>query len=74
MLKAWKARLSAYESLITLFTTHKGDDSSLVFNQYENDGAAVREWVRDANAVSQEKGVEALCALVRGAPGKGVAR
>lgn len=48
-------------------------ESDPVFRGYVNNPAGVRDWVRDPNAVSQEKGVEAACALVEFG-GKGTAR
>ncbi|KAI5480254.1 microtubule associated protein [Pseudohyphozyma bogoriensis] len=60
--KSWKARLSAYDSLISLFRSTVSEDDP-AFRPYLN-GSVVKDWVRDSNAVSQEKGVEAACALV----------
>lgn len=70
--QSWKARLSGYGALIELFgkTT---DESDAAFGPYLANSAGVREWVRDSNAVSQEKGVEAAVALVQWA-GKQAAR
>lgn len=39
-------------------------ESDPIFRSFVNNPAAVQEWVRDSNAVSQEKGVEAACALI----------
>lgn len=61
--QSWKARLSAYTTLITSFR-QTVSESDPTFKPYVNNPGAVREWVRDGNAVSQEKGVEAAVALV----------
>lgn len=61
--QSWKARLSAYTTLITSFRTSTSE-SDAVFRPYVSNPSLVKEWVRDANAVSQEKGVEAAAALV----------
>ncbi|GAA5878237.1 hypothetical protein JCM16303_002695 [Sporobolomyces ruberrimus] len=61
--KVWKARLSAYNSIISLASKTIDEDDSF-FNQHYLQGSSIREWVRDANAVAQEKGVEAACKVV----------
>ncbi|KAM0755289.1 ARM repeat-containing protein [Meredithblackwellia eburnea MCA 4105] len=70
--KLWKARLSAYTTLIDTFAKTT-DEQDHAFQPYFSNPAGVREWVRDSNAVSQEKGVEAACSLVQWG-GKGAAR
>lgn len=70
--KSWKARLSAYNSLISTFKQTISEDDP-AFKLYFQHPGMVREWVRDSNAVSQEKGVEAACALVEWG-GEGAAR
>lgn len=75
--QSWKARLSAYTSLIQLFASSSSqsddgdDDNTATTSEYLN--STTREWVRDPNAVAQEKGVEATIALVECA-GRGAAR
>ncbi len=59
----WKARLSGYNALITALSQTVSESDPL-FKGYVNNPASVRDWVKDPNAVSQEKGVEAACALV----------
>ncbi|GAA5872661.1 hypothetical protein JCM3774_001877 [Rhodotorula dairenensis] len=61
--KVWKARLSAYTEIASL-ASKTADESDPLFRQHYTSGQSVRDWVRDANAVAQEKGVEAACAIV----------
>lgn len=62
--QVWKARLSAYTEIASL-AAKTADDSDPLFREYYiTNGASLREWVHDANAVAQEKGVEAACAVV----------
>jgi len=63
-LQLWKARLSGYNALIGVLG-QTVSESDPVFKAYVNNPALVRDWVRDPNAVSQEKGVDAACALVQ---------
>jgi cytoskeleton-associated protein 5 len=61
--QVWKARLSAYTEVASL-ASKTVDDSDPLFRQHYTSGQSLRDWVRDANAVAQEKGVEAACAVV----------
>ncbi|GAA6060561.1 hypothetical protein JCM10212_006925, partial [Sporobolomyces blumeae] len=61
--KLWKARLSAYTSIIDQ-ATRTIDEDDPFFHEPFLAAASVREWVRDANAVAQDKGVEAACKVV----------
>ncbi|GAA6011628.1 hypothetical protein JCM11491_004710 [Sporobolomyces phaffii] len=70
--KVWKARLSAYSAIINLATKTIDEDDPFFHEQYL-DGQSIREWVRDANAVAQDKGVEAACKVVE-MGGKSLAR
>ncbi|GAA5860693.1 hypothetical protein JCM8547_005503 [Rhodosporidiobolus lusitaniae] len=70
--KVWKARLSAYTDLIGAAEKTVDDDDPL-FREHLLAPSSIREWVRDANAVAQEKGVEAACKVVEFG-GKGLAR
>ncbi|BGP14170.1 hypothetical protein JCM10213_002469 [Rhodosporidiobolus nylandii] len=70
--KVWKARLSAYTSIISAAEKTVDDDDPF-FRQHWLSGSSIRDWVRDANAVAQEKGVEAACKVVE-MGGKGLAR
>ncbi|KAL7422401.1 hypothetical protein Q5752_003047 [Cryptotrichosporon argae] len=62
--KNWKARLSAYNDIIAK-SGKTASDSDPFFRPYVNDGALLRKWVLDANAVAQEKGIEAVLAIVQ---------
>ncbi|BGO97975.1 Protein STU2 [Rhodotorula toruloides] len=70
--KVWKARLSAYTAVASL-ASKTLDDSDPFFRERFISGPSLRDWVRDANAVAQEKGVEAACAVVEFG-GKALAR
>ncbi|GAA5904142.1 Stu2p [Sporobolomyces salmoneus] len=61
--KVWKARLSAYDSIISSASKTIDEDDQF-FNEPFLSGSSMREWVRDANAVAQDKGVEAACKVV----------
>ena len=61
--KNWKARVSAYESLIKVFQ-NTASDTDPAFKPYVNNDL-VKRIAADANAVAQEKGVECLVALVK---------
>ncbi|GAA5893605.1 hypothetical protein JCM5296_002476 [Sporobolomyces johnsonii] len=61
--KVWKARLSAYTEIIDL-ASKTIDESDPFFHEHFLSGSNIREWVRDPNAVAQEKGVEAACKVV----------
>ncbi|GAA5837023.1 hypothetical protein JCM11251_004477 [Rhodosporidiobolus azoricus] len=70
--KVWKARLSAYTQIIADAEKTLDEDDAL-FREHWVSGSSIREWVRDANAVAQEKGVEAACKAVEFG-GKALAR
>ncbi|KAK7693577.1 hypothetical protein QCA50_003146 [Cerrena zonata] len=60
--KNWKARVSAYESLIKSFQA-SASDSDPVFKPYINNPDLLKKIATDSNAVAQEKGVECLVAF-----------
>ncbi|KIO34814.1 hypothetical protein M407DRAFT_63913 [Tulasnella calospora MUT 4182] len=60
----WKARLNAYEALPKTFSLTTSD-SDPTFRPYLSDPGLLKKIVTDSNAVAQEKGVEAICALVQ---------
>ncbi|KAH9484304.1 Cytoskeleton-associated protein 5 [Psilocybe cubensis] len=62
--KNWKARVSAYESLIKTFG-NTASDTDPAFKPYINNVDLLKKFATDANAVAQEKGVECLVALVK---------
>ncbi|KAI0341693.1 ARM repeat-containing protein [Trametopsis cervina] len=62
--KNWKARVSAYESLIKTFQT-TADDSDPAFKPYINNPDTLKKIVTDSNAVAQEKGVECVVNFVK---------
>ncbi|KAI0695900.1 ARM repeat-containing protein [Cytidiella melzeri] len=62
--KNWKARVSAYESLIKTFQT-TADDSDPAFKPYLNNPDTLKKIVTDSNAVAQEKGVECVVNFVK---------
>ncbi|GBE82318.1 hypothetical protein SCP_0407020 [Sparassis crispa] len=62
--KNWKARVSAYESLVKIFHT-TASDSDPAFKPYINNPDLLKKIVTDSNAVAQEKGVECLVAFVK---------
>jgi len=61
--KNWKARVSGYEALTTLFQ-RLCDESSPEFNKY---AGILRKFPVDSNAAAQEKGLQAVFAFVEGA-------
>jgi cytoskeleton-associated protein 5 len=61
--KNWKARVSAYESLIKTFQT-TASDTDPAFKPYINNADILKRIATDSNAVAQEKGIECLIALV----------
>ncbi|KAI5453121.1 hypothetical protein NCC49_006149 [Naganishia albida] len=61
--KNWKARQSAYLELIQKFGKTASDEDPF-FRPYLN-GDLLKKWVTDSNAVAQEKGVDAVCALLK---------
>ena len=62
--KNWKARVSAYESLIKTFQ-NTASDSDPAFKPYLNSPDILKKAVTDANAVAQEKGVEMVVTFVK---------
>jgi cytoskeleton-associated protein 5 len=62
--KNWKARVSAYETLIKTFQT-TASDSDPAFKPYLSNPDSLKKAVTDANAVAQEKGVEMVVTLVK---------
>ncbi len=62
--KNWKARVSAYESLVKTFST-TASDSDPAFKPYVNNPDTLKKIATDANAVAQEKGLECLVAFVK---------
>ncbi|KAF8654073.1 hypothetical protein AX16_003606 [Volvariella volvacea WC 439] len=62
--KNWKARVSAYESLIKIFQT-TASDTDPAFKPYIGNPDLLKKIVTDSNAVAQEKGVESIVALVK---------
>lgn len=62
--KNWKARVSAYESLIKSFQS-SASDSDPVFKPYTNNPDLLKKIATDSNAVAQEKGIECLVAFVK---------
>ncbi|KAH8099483.1 ARM repeat-containing protein [Cristinia sonorae] len=62
--KNWKARVSAYESLVKTFQ-NTADDSDPAFRPYLSNPDLLKKIALDANAVAQEKGVECLVAFVK---------
>ncbi|GAA5971652.1 hypothetical protein JCM11641_000672 [Rhodosporidiobolus odoratus] len=61
--KVWKARLSAYTSIIQAADKTVDEDDALFRESWVN-GSSIKDWVKDANAVAQEKGVEAATKVV----------
>ncbi|KAF5358260.1 hypothetical protein D9756_001599 [Leucocoprinus leucothites] len=62
--KNWKARVSAYESLIKSFQT-SASDTDPVFKPYISNPDILKKIATDANAVAQEKGIECLVSFVK---------
>ncbi|WRT68653.1 uncharacterized protein IL334_005632 [Kwoniella shivajii] len=62
--KNWKARLSAYTDVISK-SAKTASDTDPFFRPFVSDGALLKKWCLDANAVAQEKGIEAVLAIVR---------
>jgi len=62
--KNWKARVSAYETLIKSFQTSASDNDP-IFKPYLNNPDLLKKTVSDSNAVAQEKGVECVVNLVK---------
>lgn len=62
--KNWKARVSAYETMIKTFQA-TASESDPAFRPYVSNGDLLKKIALDANAVAQEKAVECLVALVK---------
>lgn len=62
--KNWKARVSGYETLVKTFQ-NTASDADPAFKPYLNNADVLKKIVTDANAVAQEKGVEAVVAFVK---------
>jgi cytoskeleton-associated protein 5 len=62
--KNWKARVSAYESLVKTFQTTASDNDP-AFKPYLNNPDLLKKIAIDANAVAQEKGLDCLVAFVK---------
>ncbi|WVF67597.1 hypothetical protein IAT40_002355 [Kwoniella sp. CBS 6097] len=62
--KNWKARLSAYNDVIAK-SAKTASDTDPFFRPFVNDGPLLKKWCLDANAVAQEKGIEAVLAIVQ---------
>ncbi|KAL4248146.1 CLASP family protein [Abortiporus biennis] len=62
--KNWKARVSAYESLIKTFQT-TASDTDPAFKPYVNNPDLLKKIATDSNAVAQEKGLECLVTFVK---------
>jgi cytoskeleton-associated protein 5 len=69
--KNWKARVSAYETLVKTFQ-NTASETDPAFKPYTNNDL-LKRMVADSNAVAQEKGVECVVALVKYA-GENVAK
>ncbi|KAL1407788.1 hypothetical protein Q8F55_007223 [Vanrija albida] len=61
--KNWKARLSAYNDVIAK-SAKTASDTDPFFKPFISDAGLLKKWTLDANAVAQEKGVEAVLAIV----------
>ncbi|KAH9946191.1 ARM repeat-containing protein [Epithele typhae] len=62
--KNWKARVSAYETLVKTFQ-NTASDTDPAFKPYVNNPDTLKKIATDANAVAQEKGLECLVAFVK---------
>ncbi|KAJ1308957.1 hypothetical protein OPQ81_004640 [Rhizoctonia solani] len=70
--KNWKARVHGYEALVKVFQATASEDDP-AFRPYISNSDLLKKMATDANAVAQEKGLEAILALVEFA-GEGAAR
>ncbi|KAF8605244.1 ARM repeat-containing protein [Ceratobasidium sp. AG-I] len=70
--KNWKARVHGYEALVKLFQATASEDDP-AFRPYISNSDLLKKIATDSNAVAQEKGLEAILALVEFA-GEGAAR
>jgi cytoskeleton-associated protein 5 len=62
--KNWKARVSAYETLIKTFQTTASDNDP-AFRPYLSNPDLLKKIATDSNVVAQEKGVESIVAFVK---------
>nr|XP_019011711.1 microtubule Associated protein [Kwoniella pini CBS 10737]OCF50492.1 microtubule Associated protein [Kwoniella pini CBS 10737] len=62
--KNWKARVSAYTDVISK-SAKTASDTDPFFRPFVSDGALLKKWCLDANAVAQEKGIEAVLAIAQ---------
>lgn len=62
--KNWKARVSAYETLVKTFQ-NTASDTDPAFKPYTNNPDLLKKIATDSNAVAQEKAVECLVAYVK---------
>jgi cytoskeleton-associated protein 5 len=62
--KNWKARVSAYETLIKTFQTTASDNDP-AFKPYIHNPDLLKKIAIDSNAVAQERGLECLVNLVK---------
>lgn len=62
--KNWKARVSAYETLVKTFQ-NTASDSDPAFKPYTNNPDLLKKIATDSNAVAQEKAIECLVAYVK---------
>ena len=62
--KNWKARVSGYEALVKTFQ-NTASDTDPAFRPYTSNPETLKKIAIDANAVAQEKGLEALVAFVK---------
>ncbi|EIN07407.1 microtubule associated protein [Punctularia strigosozonata HHB-11173 SS5] len=62
--KNWKARVSAYETLVKTFQ-NTASDNDPAFRPYLNNPDLLKKIATDSNAVAQEKGVDCLVAFVK---------
>ncbi|KIK59888.1 hypothetical protein GYMLUDRAFT_97590 [Collybiopsis luxurians FD-317 M1] len=62
--KNWKARVSAYETLVKTFQ-NTASDTDPAFKPYTNNPDLLKKIATDSNAVAQEKGIECLVAYVK---------
>lgn len=62
--KNWKARVNGYEYLTKAFAA-TGDESDPIFRPYFQDSGILKKMVTDANAVAQEKALDAVINFVK---------
>ena len=68
--QAWKARVTGYEEVTKLFVT-AGDEKAPIFGNYQG---LIRKFVTDSNAISQEKGMDAVIAYIENASANMIGR